>query len=279
MIYNLGSINADYTYRVSHLPAPGETLAALGMARGLGGKGANQSVAAARAGSPVVHIGTVGADGDWAIDTLRGYGVDVTFVGQGPTPTGHAIISVDEAGENAIILYTGANMEQSLQNLESALSKGKHGDILLLQNETNLQVEAARIARERQMTVIYSAAPFDRSALDLVIPFVDILVMNKGEAAAFCSRPDCQMIITHGARGAEWIAGSESLDVPAFPVRAVDTTGAGDCFIGYVSAGLDQGLSKQKSLELGAAAAALHVQRPGTAEAIPERSEVAQLFN
>lgn len=279
MIYNLGSINADYTYRVTHLPAPGETLAALGMARGLGGKGANQSVAAARAGSPVVHIGTVGADGDWAIDTLRGHGVDVTFVGQGPTPTGHAMISVDEAGENAIILYTGANMEQSLQSLESALSKGKHGDILLLQNETNLQVDAARIARQRQMTVIYSAAPFDCSALDLVIPFVDILVMNMGEAATLSLRPDCQMIITHGARGAEWIAGSESIHVPAFPVRAVDTTGAGDCFIGYVSAGLDQGLSMQKSLELGAAAAALQIQRPGTAEAIPDRSEVAHLFS
>lgn len=275
MIFNLGSINADYIYSVPHLPMPGETLAATGLIRGLGGKGANQSVAAARAGSSVQHIGAVGPDGAWAIDEISGAGIDTAHVATVDTPTGHAIINVDPSGENAIVIFPGANKKQSLTHLKTALSSGHPGDILLLQNETNLQVEAAQHARALGLTVIYSAAPFSLDATQAVLPHVDILVMNAVEHAQFGQTPNnIRLIITRGSDGTDWIEDDQTTHVPAFPVTPVDTTGAGDCFIGYVAAGLDQGMSPVQAMRLGSAASALQVQRPGTAQAIPTRAEV-----
>jgi len=279
MIYCLGSINADFTYRVPHLPGPGETLAATSVARGLGGKGANQSVAAALAGSHVRHIGAVGPDGAWLLNTLRDSGVDVSSVAQLDTPTGHAVICVDADAENGIILFPGANQEQSLTQLKKALSTAKPNDILLLQNESNLQLEAAQQAKALGMRVIYSAAPFCAEAVRAIMPFTDLLVMNEGEAAQLVGTPDCPHLITRGAAGADWSEGNDTIHVSAFAVTPVDTTGAGDCFIGYVAAGLDLGLLPRDALRLGSAAAALQIQRPGTAEAIPTRAEVDALLS
>ena len=282
MIYNLGSINADYTYRVPHLPAPGETLAALGMVRGLGGKGANQSVAIARAGSEVVHIGAVGQDGIWAVQALAEFGVDVSHITTVAAPTAHAIINVDTSGENAIVIYPGANQEQSLNQLKTALGGASAGDKFLLQNEVSLQVEAAGFAHERGMEVIYSAAPFDAAAVQAVLPYVDLLVVNTVEAGQLSTElglsladlPVPRVLITRGAHGADWVEAGETWHVPSFPVAPVDTTGAGDCFIGYVAAGLDQGLHPTEAMRVAAAASALQVQMPGTADAIPSRSQV-----
>ncbi len=283
-IYNLGSINADLFYSVPHLPAPGETLAATGHHTGLGGKGANQSVAAALAGSDVVHIGAVGPDGGWAVNRMRDFGVDTAHVRTVDTPTAHAVINVDPKGENAIVIYPGANMEQSLTQLESTLSAASKGDTLLLQNETNLVVEAAEMASARGIDVIYSAAPFDSDATRAVLPFVDLLVMNAVEADQLTRAmnldlahvPVPHILVTHGARGATWHdqAQARQVECAAFPVTPVDTTGAGDCFIGYVAAGLDQGLKPREAMRLAAAASAIQVTRPGTAEAIPTRADV-----
>ncbi|WP_371224797.1 ribokinase [Roseovarius sp. 2305UL8-3] len=286
MIFNLGSINADYIYRVPHLPAPGETLAASDMTRGLGGKGANQSVAAALAGSQVTHIGAVGPDGGWAVEALMGYGVITSQIATVDTPTAHAIINVDRAGENAIVIYPGANHEQSLSWLETALSIASHSDLLLLQNETSLQVEAAEMAHKSGLHVVYSAAPFSAEAVQAVLPYLDLLVMNAVEATQLTTAlglslediPVRQLLITRGADGADWIENSEKTHCPAFAVTPVDTTGAGDCFTGYVAAGLDQGLSPKDAMRRAAAASALQVQRPGTAEAIPTATEVASFL-
>ncbi|QGY00132.1 ribokinase [Roseovarius faecimaris] len=287
MIYTLGSINADYIYRVPHLPAPGETLAATHLSRELGGKGANQSVAVARAGRGVSHIGAVGQDGGWAVTALEGYGVDCTHVATVDAPTAHAIINVDPSGENAIVIFPGANREQSLTRLDMALTHAEPGDYLLLQNETNLQAEAAQLAKLKGMTVVYSAAPFAADAVQAVLDHVDILVMNAVEAAQLTAAlgisaadlPVSAMIVTRGADGADWIAQGQTTHVPALPADPVDTTGAGDCFIGYTIAGLDEGLSPQDAMRLGAAASALQVQRPGTAGAIPSRADVNALLN
>lgn len=282
MIYNLGSINADHIYRVPHLPAPGETLAATGLTRELGGKGANQSVAAARAGSQIAHIGTVGEDGAWAVQALEGYGVGTDHIATDSAPTGHAIINVDPGGENAIVIYPGANRKQSLTRLKTALAHAAAADTLLLQNETNLQVEAAQLAKSLGLRVIYSAAPFSEAAATAMLPFADILVMNAVEAeqlATALAMPLTRLhvpvlIVTRGGEGADWIAEGATIHIPSLPVTPVDTTGAGDCFIGYVAAGLDQGLGAEQAMRLGTAAAALQIQRPGTAGAIPSRTDV-----
>jgi ribokinase len=282
-IYNLGSINIDHVYRVPHLPRPGETVGALGYAMGLGGKGANQSVAAARAGARTLHIGAVGPEGRWAREQLDGYGVDVRHVAVGATPTGHAIINVDPAGENAIVTFAGANLVPDAACVAAALAKARPGDTLLLQNETSAQAEAAALAAARDLRVVYSAAPFEIASLRAVIGHVALVVMNAGEAdalrAAFGALPAVTLVITRGAAGAEWIApGSAPLTVPAFPVTAVDTTGAGDCFTGTLAAALDAGAEPARALRRAAAAAALQVTRPGAAQAMPTLAEVDALL-
>jgi len=234
-VWNLGSINVDHVYRVPHLPKAGETLAALSYGMGLGGKGANQSVAAARAGADTRHIGAVGPGSDWVLDAMRAYGVGMGEVQICDVPTGHAIINVDPAGENAILLFPGANRAIDLWRLRAALAGAAPGDTLLLQNETSGQVEAAQAATH--LRVIYSAAPFDADAVQAILPHIDLLVMNEGEAAelgaALGKMPAVAMLVTQGARGATWhLVGEPAIHAPAFPVQAVDTTGAGDCFIG-----------------------------------------------
>ncbi len=283
-IYNLGSINIDQFYSVPHLPGAGETLAATSHSAGLGGKGANQSVAAAQAGARVFHIGAVGPDGDAMLDRMRALGVDCTHVAQVDTPTAHAIINIDTRGENAIVIFPGANEKQSLSRLDAALAGAGKGDILLLQNETSLTVEAAQNGRARGVFVIYSAAPFVAEAARAMLPHIDLLVMNEGEASALSSAlglgiPDIpvpHLLITHGAGGAIWRDQSQPSEIrlPAFRAPPIDTTGAGDCFLGYTAAALDKGLSAEDAMRLGAAAAAIQVTRHGTADAIPTRAEV-----
>ncbi|MCB1329731.1 MAG: ribokinase, partial [Maritimibacter sp.] len=159
-VWNLGSINVDLFYRVPHLVQPGETLPAKSHQTGLGGKGANQSVAIARAGAKVHHIGMVGADNRWVLDRLVSYGVDVTHVSEAEAATGHAIIMVDEEGENSIVTYAGANYAQLVGKIDAALAEAHEGDILALQTEVSHLAEAAQIARGRGLFVAYSAAPF-----------------------------------------------------------------------------------------------------------------------
>lgn len=281
-VYCLGSINADHAYRVPHLPSPGETIAAAALSRGLGGKGANQSVAAARAGARVVHIGAVGADGRWAVDRLAGFGVETGHVAEIDAPTGHAIINVDPGGENAIVVFPGANRALDPDRIARALAGAGPGDTLLLQNETSHQVEAAAMAVARGLRVIYSAAPFELAAVRALLPHVSLFLLNSVEAAqlqdGLGTLRGVEMIVTEGAAGARWHHGEGQIACPAFPVQPVDTTGAGDCFAGSLAAALDRGAERAAAMRFAAAAAALQVTRPGTAEAMPRRDEVEALL-
>ena len=283
-VWCLGSINADYFYGVPHLPMPGETLASTSLTTGLGGKGANQSVAAVRAGSTVHHIGAVGSDGAWARDRIKGYGVDVQWVATVEASTGHAIINVADDGENAIVLHQGANIAQDAERIQLALAGAAPGDLLLLQNETNCQAEAAKIARDKGLRVIYSAAPYSTQSVRAVLDWVDVLVMNAVEAAQLTDEmnidikdlPVSFVLVTKGADGATWydLQAATTTEAPIIKVQPVDTTGAGDTFAGYVAAGLDQGLSVQETLRRAAGAGALKVTKAGTADAIPALEDV-----
>ncbi|HQY43061.1 MAG TPA: ribokinase [Paracoccaceae bacterium] len=284
MIYNLGSINIDHFYRVPHFPVPGETLSAVDYTMGLGGKGANQSAAAAKAGAKVRHIGAVGPEGGWAIDRLAGWGVDVTHVARLDIATGHAIINIDASAENTIVLYPGANWAMPLEGVRAALADATADDSLILQNETAHQAEAAALARSKGMRVIYSAAPFDIEAVRAVLPHVTILALNAVEADQLCAALNVtldqidvpELLVTRGPEGAEWRArdGGRAF-APALKVTPVDTTGAGDTFAGYFAAGRDKGLSPADALTWAGAAASLKVTRKGTADAIPMAAEVA----
>jgi ribokinase len=281
-VWNLGSINLDHVYRVPHLPAPGETLAAEALASGLGGKGANQSIAAARAGARVAHIGRIGADGGPAGAALAEAGVDVTHVTRSAQATGHAIILVDAAGENSIVIHPGANRDQQTAAIDAALSGAAPGDTLLLQNETDAQVAAAGIARAAGLRVVYSAAPFDADAARAVMPHVDLLALNTVEATALAAAlgtaagalPVAELLITRGSDGAWYRGPNGTVAVPGVPVTPVDTTGAGDTFLGWFAGRRDAGDDVETALREAAAAAALQVTRPGAAAAIPTRAAV-----
>lgn len=283
-IYNLGSINIDLLYQVPHLPVPGETLAAQSYAQGLGGKGANMSVAAARAAARVLHIGAVGADGRWAVERLLEYGVDTKHIAEIPGVTGHAIISVDEMGENSIVLWAGANALIGTDQIGRALTEANTGDTLMMQNETTGQLDAARMAKKLGLKVVYAAAPFDANAVRPLLPFIDLLVLNQIEANQLeaeigQSLKDLEIsdiIVTLGGDGCRWYANSNGQvsNFDAVKVEAIDTTGAGDTFTGYVVAALDRGMGMEQAIGLASQAGALMVTRLGTADVIPDLKEV-----
>ncbi|NOX39577.1 MAG: ribokinase [Alphaproteobacteria bacterium] len=285
-IFNLGSINADYFYGLDHLPAAGETLAADDFIVGLGGKGANQSIAAVFGGAKVIHMGAIGTDGIWARDRLGEIGVDVEHVAVLEMPTGHAIINVDREGENSIVIFSSANVAQDEERIRAALDLARKDDVCILQNETNLVRFTAELAHQKGMRVIYSAAPFDADHAAGVLPFVDLLVVNEVEAAQLSQAlgvgadklPVPEVLITKGGDGAEYRAGATEISVAAFEVQPVDTTGAGDTYLGFFVAGIDAGIDIKGAMTFAAAAAAIQVTRQGTAEAIPKLDEVEEFL-
>ena len=281
-ILNIGSLNLDYVYAVPHFVAAGETLLATRRDVFAGGKGLNQTVAAARAGAQVFHGGAVGADGDMLLDLLRDAGADVSAVSRVDVPTGHAIIEVNPQGENSIIILGGANRAVSPETVEAALAKVDAGDILLLQNEINGLDAIIRRAAEKGLRILFNPAPMEAAVKELPLHLLDTLIVNEGEGRALggdmdalrAAYPHQKILLTQGSRGASLWTGSERLFQPAFPVKAVDTTAAGDCFLGYYAAALAENLPYADALRLASAASALAVQKQGAAPSIPIRREV-----
>ena len=281
-ILNIGSLNLDYVYAVPHFVEAGETLLSSRRDVFPGGKGLNQTVAAARAGAEVFHGGAVGADGDMLLDLLKDAGADVSAVTRVDVPTGHAVIQVSPQGENAIIILGGANRAVSPGTVAAALEKVEAGDILLLQNEINGLAAIIRRAWEKGLRILFNPAPMEAGVKDLPLELLDTLIVNEGEGRALAgdmdalraAYPNQKILLTQGSRGASLWTGSEVIFQPAFPVKAVDTTAAGDCFLGYYAAALAEDLPYADALRLAAAASALAVQRPGAAPSLPIRSEV-----
>ncbi len=281
-ILNIGSLNLDYVYAVPRFVKAGETLLSGRRDVFPGGKGLNQTVAAARAGAEVFHAGAVGTDGDMLLDLLRDAGADVSAVARAAEPTGHAVIQVSPQGENAILILGGANRAVTPETVGIALEKVAAGDILLLQNEINGLEDVLRRAAQKGLRILFNPAPMEDAVKSLPLELVDTLAVNEGEARALAGDMDAlraaypkqKILLTQGRRGASLWTGSELLFQPAFPVKAVDTTAAGDCFLGYYVAALAENLPYAQALRLAAGAAALSVQRPGAAPSIPVRSEV-----
>lgn len=285
-----GSLNIDHVYQVKHLVRPGETLPSTKYNRFQGGKGANQSVALARAGADVFHAGRIGPEGLWLRDALAAEGVKVTHVGLDDQPTGHAIIQVDSAGENSILLYGGANLTVTSDDAHYVLSHFGKGDWLLLQNEISSLPAILLEAYERGLTVAFNPAPMTPDVLSFPLEGVSLFVVNQTEGAALAETEDASpetvvealqarfpsagILLTLGGDGSLYARSEERIRTPAHPVDAVDTTAAGDTFIGYFLAELLAGESVQKSLALASRAAALCVTRPGAADSIPRRDEI-----
>jgi ribokinase len=276
----LGSANADLVLRVAAIPGPGQTVLASGSDRVPGGKGANQAVAAARAGAATGFLGAVGDDDDGTLlrDALAGAGVGLELLRTGGAATGLAVVVVDDAGENSIVVAAGANA--GLGALRPAeLDRVRDAAVLLAQLEVPVPtiVEAATASTG---TVVLNAAP-SRPLPDELWAAVDVLVVNEHEAADLGGRRELlrrvpRVVVTLGAAGCAYLErdGTE-LRVPAPVVRAVDTTGAGDTFCGVLAAGLAAGDGIEQVLRRACAAASLAVQAPGAVPSIPTAAAIA----
>ena len=283
-ILNFGSLNIDLVYQVEHIARPGETIASSSHQVFAGGKGANQSAALARAGARVFHAGQVGPDGQWLVDKLAGLGVDVQHTRVGDVPTGHAIIQVDRHGQNSIVLFAGANTQIDRGAIDAALSCFDRGDILLLQNEINDISYIIAAASERDLTISLNPAPFGPEVRAYPLELINLLIVNETEAtglvgaseladlAVLC--PHAQIALTLGAAGAQYRSPTEEFHLPAPHVEAVDTTGAGDTFIGYFLQGLTANMTARDAMARAVQAAALCVTRPGAMDSIPAADEI-----
>ena len=286
-ILNFGSCNIDYVYSLEHVVVPGETLSASKREVFPGGKGLNQSVAAARAGAEVYHAGVIGNDGAMLREVLESSGADTRYLESADQPNGHAVIQVASNAQNSIFLYEGTNGMVTEEMIDRVLAFFGEGDILLLQNEISNVPYLIRKGHEKGMTVVFNPAPFDESLRSLELDRVDYLILNEVEASGFFGSqevpailaaaakwPGLHLLVTLGKDGCVYTDGKTRHACPAFRVEAVDTTAAGDTFAGYFVAMLAAGKTVAEAMRIGCAASALAVSAMGAAPSIPTLDRV-----
>ena len=283
MILVFGSINVDVIVPVPHLPHPGETVLGGDYRMLPGGKGANQAMAARRAGAAVAMAGAVGGDAfaSVALDALRQAGIDTTAVRTVDRPTGCALIMVGEGGENLIAVASGANA--AVRN-DFVPDERLSADTLLVAQMEVPPVETASMIRRARAVggrCILNLAPV--LAIDPeILGDIDILVDNAGEAAslgpdsaALARRLRQALVVTRGAAGAiAYLRDGGSLTAPVLPIVPIDTTGAGDTFVGVLAAALDQRTPLDQALRRASAAAGLSCLAPGAQSAMPDAAEI-----
>jgi len=304
MILVFGSLNIDLVAQVPVIPGPGRTVLAPSYQTHFGGKGANQAVAAARIAGPgrVRMAGRVGRDGfgDSAVENLRTNGVDADLVVRADAPTGCAFITVDQAGENAITVASGANLTTSAGDLPASLLGAD--TVLVLQMEVPFAqaLDAARRTTAASGTVIWNLAPvparMSREMVSELLAATSHLVVNEHEAldaaaalglaasdyeaaaAALAKAGNLVCIVTAGAQGALAVtADGTRLHAPAPDITPVDTTGAGDTFAGALAAMIHEKVPLQTALEVGCEAAAQKCLKPGAQAGMPLRGAIAAL--
>lgn len=289
MIIVPGSVNADLLFRVERLPRPGETVLCPGYAFAPGGKGANQAAAAAKAGARVLFVGHVGDDAHGPVlrGLLEAAGIDCAGLAVSPRPTAIAVIGIDDRGENAIIVASGANLDTAASQVPDDLLRP--GATVLCQNEIRSEetFAALRRAKERGARAILNLAPAG-PVPDGMLEALDVLVVNELEAAALAGREGAPeslaealhrrhglaCVLTLGAAGAIAVGPGAALRAPALRIEPVDTTGAGDAFCGALAAWLDRGADLAGALAAASVAAALTCERLGAQTAQPDRAAI-----
>ena len=293
----VGSLNVDTTLRIKRMPLPGETLAAEGKSSAAGGKGANQAVSAARSGAQTAFIGEVGKDnsGQMMLDEMTANGIDVAGIRENDqVGTGTASILLDENGQNSILIYGGANQQLSPTDVEAAKDKITAADFVVAQFETPqaATLRAFQLAKANGVTTILNPAPAQKIDPE-VLKLTDLIIPNETEsaeltgviitdetsmlisAAKFAQMGVRNLIITVGAKGAFYCTQDGYSFIPAFKVNAVDTTAAGDTFIGALSSQLKPDMSNiEKALVYAQRASSLAVQKMGALPSIPTREQI-----
>ncbi len=290
-VLNFGSLNIDHTYYLNDFPKPGETISSNVYEKNCGGKGLNQSIAIKRAGAEVIHIGKIGKDGDMLLDALKEENINTDFLKiLDSISTGHAIIFINEMGENIITTYAGANRELDRSQIDGALSFAKEDDIVLFQNEINDIEYIAKKAKELGLKVVFNPAPF-KNLNEFPFELIDILILNEIEGEQFTSEknpnkvlakiieryPDIIVILTLGENGVVYQSKDEKLFFNAYIVNVVDTTAAGDTFVGYFLANVMEGKNIHECIKKASLASAVTVTRKGALKSIPRLHELKDI--
>ncbi len=293
MFYNYGSLNIDYVYSLDHFVKSGETINANALAVYPGGKGLNQSVALARAGASVCHLGVVSRDALFLVDTLNESGVDTSLLDVTAKTNGHAIIQVDSNGKNCIIVYAGTNVMQTDEYIEQVTQKILPGDVVLFQNECGNIANMMKKVKKIGAKVVLNPSPMNDACLKLPLDLVDIFMLNEIEAEIITNEkeykemltafkkqyPNADIVLTLGSNGMMF-SGCETFKLPIADVgKVVDTTAAGDTFTGYFLAMLAAGHSAKKSAQVATIASGIAVTRKGASVSIPYLDETMKYFN
>ncbi len=287
-VLNFGSVNIDYVYQMEHFIRPGETAPCKQLVTGCGGKGLNQSIALARAGAEVYHAGLYGKEGQFLLDKMNAAGVDTSLMQLGQGPNGHAIIQVDEGGQNCIILYGGTNRQMTDCYVDEVLAHFDAGDVLVLQNEINNMPYIMRKAHEKGLRIAFNAAPYGPEVRSYPLETVTWLIVNEVEGAGLSGKTDYEdiadtlaktypgmnIMLTMGKSGCMYKGKEGTVRLGSCRVDAVDTTAAGDTFIGYFVRGILQELPMEQTLRQATVASAIAVTRPGAADSVPALQEV-----
>ncbi len=295
-VLNFGSLNIDYVYRVDHILVKGETESSFSRNIFAGGKGLNQSVALGRAGVNVYHAGCIGEDGRFMVELLNEAGVDTRFVKVlTDSPSGHTVIQNDKEGDNCILLFGGANIRVTKEQVDETLKEFDAGDYLVLQNEISELPYIIEKAHEKGMVIVLNPAPMNENIQRLELSYVDYFILNEIEAAQLTARssditrqpdeeelvnalrkefPSAKTVLTLGAAGSVYIDDKDTIRQGIYEVKPVDTTAAGDTFTGYFLAGMTEGKPVKEALDMAAKASSITVTRPGAAPSIPLRSEL-----
>jgi ribokinase len=287
-VLNFGSCCIDHVYSVPHFAAPGETLPCSDYQVHPGGKGLNQSIAMAAAGAKVRHAGKVGEDGRWLLELMASKNIDISMMKVDAGPTGHANIQVTPEGENSIVLFGGANRTITESDIDEALEEAHSGEFLLIQNEISALDYLIDRACEKEMRVVFNAAPMSKDVNALPLEAIELLVINEIEGFELTKKTvpdeiittlssrftDTNILLTLGAAGSIYAGRGDSVFQPARKVDAVDTTAAGDTYVGFFLAGYSAGNSVEECLALATSAAALCVMRAGAATSIPTLDEL-----
>lgn len=294
MIVVFGSLNVDVMIAVNHLPLPGETVLGPGYELTAGGKGANQALAAARAGASVTMIGSIGTDplAETAIADLRAAGVDLSHLAKVGDPTGLAAICVDKAGENHVVVASGANRHTKASQMPAALLGPD--TLVVMQMEVPLEQNWALIhaAKAKGARILLNAAPAAAIPAE-ALGLIDWLIVNENEAkqvaldlkvavedarqaaANIARATDTTVIVTLGGAGAAaYLGKGGGFEVPALAIKPLDTVGAGDSFVGGFAAAIDRGLDLPQALRHAAVGGALACLKTGAQPSLPTLAEI-----
>ena len=287
-ILNFGSCNIDLVYTVEHVVLPKETLSAYDLQHFVGGKGLNQSVAIAKSGFPVYHAGCIGKDGEMLINYMKSVGVDVGYIKVLDESTGHAVIQLDKNGQNSILLFAGANSRIDAEYVDSVLKDFGAGDFIVLQNEISSLDYIIDKAHEKGMRIFLNPSPYNEKLTPDMLSKVSSLILNEVELAGITGEsdfkkglkalngkyPDCEVVATLGEQGCVYSYKEKNVIQPAFNVNVVDTTAAGDTFMGYYISRIASGKTVEEALRTASAAAAITVSGKGAAPSIPFKEAV-----